>query len=522
MVEELSAKLKEQTYNKYKNGNIAWSKQVVNREDFVVDLSLIRSVLTSNEDDGHSDEYYIPQSIPFQDIVKSSSDFVYIMGEPGSGKTTLLQTLLYAWSKNELWCGNAGEPRFDFVYILYLKELVEFENDKDASAEKILASIYPEYVLGQPNTLLMLDGFDQLYGKEQFQQSTDLFTPYVRACYDLLDPNNTQLTCKRMVTYSYGLILYETVMSQMLRSERHVVEVLGFTERNLCSYLRKRLPESDTTELVKEIRSKSPKVDELMTVPFFCCGISSLFEAGMSVELIGPTKSALYTQLLTLLLSNGDVINNDEQFLLMDTTLQKSSFKESCLCLSQLSYNLQVTGKLIFAQSDLPDKIGIRIEDLSRRSGGLVFEIQQKTCNGSLTPNTKYQFSHYCFQEFLVALHMFVNGTVNVEKAMKNFPTSDGQALRAELENILPLLAGLIGGTLPDSKSPSIIKQFSEVFRTEASGDLTFDDLISNMRETVSGEISNTTELSDYVLEYANPVNSQIMTKNISASIQKT
>ena len=57
------------------------------------------------------------------DVIKEEDKYVVMNGIPGVGKTTLINSLLYKWSCGEIWNGENGNPKFDFVFVLYCREL---------------------------------------------------------------------------------------------------------------------------------------------------------------------------------------------------------------------------------------------------------------------------------------------------------------------------------------------------------------------------------------------------------------
>ena len=178
----MSSDLKAETKRDYQNmqiecypkpSNMSYN-QPVDREDIVVDLAVrpntdscfnvkdstegIAEIRQKHKEDAS-------KTFDHEGIVLCSDECVIITGVPGSGKTTFIETLLYKWAVNKLW-----EEKFDFVFIIHLRKLVRFKSDQEVTSHKILSEYYPtifEIVrkAKDPNTLLIMDGFDELYCK---------------------------------------------------------------------------------------------------------------------------------------------------------------------------------------------------------------------------------------------------------------------------------------------------------------------------------------------------------------------
>ena len=70
------------------------------------------------------------------DVIKGEDKYVVMNGIPGIGKTTLINSLLYKWSCGEIWNGKDGKPGFDFVFVLYCRELTKYMKRQDIQCRK--------------------------------------------------------------------------------------------------------------------------------------------------------------------------------------------------------------------------------------------------------------------------------------------------------------------------------------------------------------------------------------------------
>jgi len=497
----MSEQLKADTFNKYEKVNIAFSQKSnldsnkgIKRDEIIVDLSLITDTNTTFAMDKFTQSSQDVRTlrvkqknladenkIKYEKIITSLDDYVIISGIPGCGKTTLIETLLYRWAKDELW---QNDVRFDFVFVVYLRDLVRFKDDKEITAENILKYYYPKYNFQQnpQNTLIILEGFDELYGKEELGGKYHL-TSYTRAIYDLLNPNNPLFSFTRIVTSrpQSCSILFQTILSQPMKQTKRVMEVTGFSENSIYRYLHKLFPEGNEAEkMVSSLRLSAPLVYDMMVIPFYCWGVCFLLKENVEVKKLGPTTTTLMANLLSLFIRNH---GNREESLPLKDVIRQEKFKEYCVGLAQLAYDLETKSKINFTQEDLPGDH--EIKNLVQYTG-MIVKIERN--DGW---NTYYQFFHYSFHEFLVALHLYIKGESSF---IREYSHSS---------SIAKMLSGLIGGGLCNSQSPRVIQEFTKVFRTVESENLSFNSTIFSVFTHLS------LTLYDFVFEYSNPVNSK-------------
>jgi len=369
-------------------------------------------------------------TIHYNEIVTSYDEIVVITGVPGAGKTFLAETLVHRWSKGEMW---QNEPDFDFVFIVHLRELGQFQNDKEITAEKILSHLYPDYSFCEPKTLLILEGFDELLGKETLDKHENKFSPYTRAIFNLLNPNNSKLQCTRLVTSRPGCCqMFTQGKLKPKETNLRTIEIAGFSETGIAQYVRRHFPDESEAEGLLAMLKKNPILWEMMLIPFYCQGICFLLKNKVKLNDLGMTKTALYCNLFMWFIGKHGTRDNNE----IDDLVEDEEFKKWCVGLAKLAFDLEKNKKINFEEKDLPKDI--QMADLIKNTG-MVIKIKKQDSPAC------YQFLHYSFHEFLVALHMFITG----ENCLLNY-------------DISIFLAGLIGGGLNYSKSPNIVMRLAK------------------------------------------------------------
>lgn len=496
---ESSKQLKESSQKRYSNIFVTFEYSPSDlpkqnrREDMAVGLSLIknatkafsqeadRSALDgpSLESQGTMLRKKIPekmrdelielsfQETDYNDIVTSPNDYVIISGAPGCGKSTLCETLAYKWSCGEMWAVN---PQFEFVFVLKFRDLNRFKDDKNITAQKILSHSYPEQfnkistMQSASNALLILDGFDECSNKFELLKDDDKFTRYTHALFDLLDPRNKFLPSARIVTCRPASreILIRLLVSKDFRPTC-TFEIVGFNITNLEKYIRQyshhaSLDRSNQNQKEEEKKEKleefitrvkrTPILQSMMTIPFYCNGVCCLMlESEIAVDSIPMTYTGLFSTLLTFFLRNHGFRNTKMK---LKHVLEKKKFKKMILLLSRFAFSMEQEGKIVFSTNDFP-KSDVRklrnAEQLIIRSG-LIMKVDRED-------EVSYQFLHYFFHEFLVALHVYHHGMNTAKSCYSGY--------------ILSMLGGLIGGAVDSSKSNRFVRKYALKFKPEKS-----------------------------------------------------
>ena len=86
-----------------------------------------------------------------------------------------------------------------------------------------------------------------------------------------------------------------------------------------------------------------PLVYDMMTVPFYCWGVCYLMKNDVPVQEFGQTYTALFTNLLALFVRNHGLRNPSMK---ITKVLNIPIFKEICIDLAELAYQMKVSGKI--------------------------------------------------------------------------------------------------------------------------------------------------------------------------------
>ena len=166
--------------------------------EIIVNLSLIENIdrtfyLENCDHDAHLKRLGSQrEEISIHDVVNKVDEYVIINGIPGVGKTTLVNSLLYQWSCGELWNGKDGNHKFDFVFVLYCRELNKYKERIEVNAEKMLIDQYKEIFdiiklkdlrSVKEHVLLVIEGFDEYGCIDEFKETNH--KPYSQSMYDI-------------------------------------------------------------------------------------------------------------------------------------------------------------------------------------------------------------------------------------------------------------------------------------------------------------------------------------------------
>lgn len=518
-MKKLSETLKDSVEQRFIDVFVTFEKSTLHipkgskREDIVVGLSLIKdaekaffqAAETGEEEYSRKLEVGIHRKTPiiermrnqlqevssdetnYKDIITSSTDYVIISGAPGCGKSTLCETLAYNWACNKLWFKS---PNFPFVFLLRFRELNRFKKNPNITAEKILANFYPDHFSNiaamNEDTLLILDGFDECFSKYDLLQPEKKYTSYTYSLSDLLNPHNKKLPYARIITSRPAScpILFKLLKSRHYTKAR-LFEITGFNMENIEKYVRQynnmEQQTSSNGKVIDECQhSRREQVESflsevkqstvlrcMMTIPFYCNGVCCLMLDGeVGIESIPMTYTGLFTNLLTLFLRNHGLRDSN---LTLSEVLEKETTKPMILILSKFAFLLEIGGKITFTEQDF-NKISaefgkdFNFDDLIKQTG-LIIKLRNEK-------EPLYQFLHYSFHEFFLALHLFHNGE-----------TSDNHY-------ILPIICGLAGGLVEKSKSNCFVQKYAKMFQSDTPIDVqqllqgvSFDRLLANLFE---------------------------------------
>ena len=177
-----------------RSGKSKYNTQARLHNEIIVNVSLIKSFYLENCDyNAHLKRLGSQkEEISIHDVINKEDSYVIINGIPGVGKTTLVDSLLYRLSCGEIWNGKDGSPNFDFVFVLYCRELNKYMKRMEINAEQMLIDQYNEIFqiiklndlcAVKEHVLLVIEGFDEYAYIDKFKETNH--ESYCQSMYDL-------------------------------------------------------------------------------------------------------------------------------------------------------------------------------------------------------------------------------------------------------------------------------------------------------------------------------------------------
>ena len=339
------------------------------------------------------------------DVIKGEDKYVVMNGIPGIGKTTLINSLLYKWSCGEIWNGKGGNPKFDFVFVLYCRELNKYMKYQDINAEKMLLDQYTEIFTiidinllrsVKENVLLIIDGFDEFgYLSEFTARNQESF--YGESMYDILNPKNSEFPFCRLITGRPLACSYLTDTFYDQVQLKHL-EVTGFTDTNKKKYISNFCKGDENLARSIEKKIEGEEVIKGMTsIPVFAWAMCCILSDETNVE-APKTNTAIYASLLLVFLRNHGKCGAKKK---LSDILKDASTKKCLEVLSKMAFLSLTSGKIIFKEEDFKDMDIDNVENIFEISG-LITKIE-----GGDFDESSYQFTHISLHEFLAAIHIF-------------------------------------------------------------------------------------------------------------------
>nr|DBA19360.1 TPA: hypothetical protein GDO54_015211 [Pyxicephalus adspersus] len=378
------------------------------------------------------------------------------VGVAGAGKSTLVRLFVEKWARGEL-CTD-----IPCLFTLNLWELNIFER---LSAEKVIRIACPRYSVPPPNSLLILDGLDELRAPLDFSDSIASTDPQKELPPECLITNilrgNLLPDVLVWVTSRPGAaaMIPGGLVDRM-------TEISGLESAEIRQYMDQLL--HDTNGLVDRIcvhLESDRSLNALCSIPTLCHIIAmSLGFAVRAYESTYPclpmTLSAIFSWYLKA------------QFTDLEGIEQPSSARRTVGNLGKLAFQGLLRRRTVFYESDLKS-CGIDIPILpGSLCGRLLLPQTSPSC-------TSFYFSHLLVQEFLAAVHyysaakraifdLFAEGAVSWPKLgfLNHYKCATQRVLQtdgAQLSIFLRFLSGLLSsqvvriltGCLPNKEEPS-------------------------------------------------------------------
>ncbi|XP_068965025.1 NACHT, LRR and PYD domains-containing protein 1-like [Petaurus breviceps papuanus] len=317
---------------------------------------------------------------------KHGPQTVVLHGASGIGKTILTRKIMLDWAEGDLF-----QDRFQNVFYLNCRTL---NLTLEMSLADLISKDWPdlqepiEAIMSKPKALLfIIDGFDELkWSLEETESELCQHWKEKQPVSILLG----SLLRKTMFPKSSLLITTQTSGMGMLKSlldNPHYVEILGFTEANIETYIFKFFKnEAKVLKALSVIKANDTLLN-MCSVPLecwiVCTCLKQHMERGEEPMLIPQTTTALYLSYLSFGLSNDGSSPSQHH----DTQLRG-------LC--SLAAEEFWGGKFTFDGDDLK-RHGLDVSDDSAFLGMYILEKKNdyKNC---------YSFIHRGFLEFFAAM----------------------------------------------------------------------------------------------------------------------
>ena len=323
----------------------------------------------------------VSEKIDIQDVLKHNDDNspikVVVDGPPGVGKTTLCQKLCNMWAKNEL-----KKSSFDLVLLISLRdeEASSAENIYDLvslfhGSKRMCVAVSDGIIeTDGKDMLLIFDGWDEFKGRDQNRSFI----------LDIIQGRQLH-KCNVLVTSR----TYASAKLLQLQSVNRHVEVLGFEEEEIFSYVRNALTEENVEQLIEELEIRED-VLSLCYIPFVCSMLVRVYQ--LSGFILPNTLTKFYKKYVLYAVKRSmkkqeldpDTVESLEEL----QEDQKRAFDELCCC----AYEKLKTQNTTFNRNEI-----LKLShSLKCEHFGLM------NCY-KIADTTKHQFLHLTIQEFLAA-----------------------------------------------------------------------------------------------------------------------
>ena len=393
----------------------------------------------------------LKEELDIFDVIKQEDKYVVMNGIPGVGKTTLINSLLYKWSCGEIWNAKDGKPGFDFVFVLYCRELNKYMKYKDIHAEKMLLDQYTEIFSiidikllrsVKENVLLIVEGFDEFGYLSEFT-ATNQESFYGQSMYDILNPKNSEFPFCRLITGRPLACSYLTDAFYDQVKLKHL-EVTRFTDKNKRKYISNFCMGDENLARSIEKKIEGDEVIKGMTsIPVFAWAMCCILSDETNIE-APKTNTAIYAYLLLVFLRNHGQCGTKKKLI---DILKDSSTKKCLEVLSKMAFLSLTSVKIIFKEEDFTYWVIDNVENIFEISG-LITKIE-----GGDFDEASYQFTHLSLHEFLAAIHIYYHYELSIDFV---------ELLKDEkLTDVVPFLAGLEGGKLKNSNSDKVVQLYT-------------------------------------------------------------
>ncbi len=349
---------------------------------------------------------------------------ILIQGRAGIGKTTLCKKLVYEFHHNKLW-----QDQFDCVLWVPLRQLKAhhltrfeelfckyyFTDHKEDRAKALATALYDH----RDKTLFVLDGLDEVIDELDERLSLKKFLQH------LLDQKHVIITSRPA-----------GVDTQVLGKLDLQLETIGFSQKDVQTYIEKFVPQLDQVEIQQFINS-TPVVQSLVNIPIQLDALCYSWDRLPKDQSI--TMSMLYDAMVDKLWRK-DAIRSEKHEkgkLVAARLIQKASkaqleklMRNEIDYLGYLAFKGLTQGRIEFSVDEL-DQCQEEIEEsLSGKELSLSFIDDLKKTSYLHTVDTEqdetkrhYHFLHLTFQEFFAAKFLTKNLQAYAREEISYVPT---------------------------------------------------------------------------------------------------
>ena len=340
----------------------------------------------------------------------SSSLKVLIEGVPGAGKTTLVQKTCKDWAEGK------SLQQFNLVVSVILRE-EEIERAK--SVEELLPGDDPdlkEEVVRSikkssgEHTLFIFDGFDEL--NESLRPSSSIFLKIIQG--EHLHNCAAILTSRPYAS---------DALKTDARIHRHV-EILGFTEKQIESYVMHNISDPSTACSLVRSLTEQVAITSFSYTPLSCSILLYIFK--QKKFKLPSTLTELFDAFIFSIVKR----HAKKQKLDLNNLPEQLNDQFNALC--KLAYDSLVKGKFVFSLQDIKDMYPDG--DVKANLLSLMTSATSYSTHGE---ETHYQFLHMTIQEFLAARWV----SIQSEYEQEQFLTQNWSNLK--MKSVLVFFAGI-------------------------------------------------------------------------------
>ena len=218
----------------------------------------------------------------------SLSQFILVEGAPGIGKTT------FAWEVSRRWSRGEILNQYRLVVLLKLrdKRVREARNIYDLfyhRDDELRREVAKEIRrMNGESVLLLYEGFDELPGKLQTQESV-----FLEILYREYLPEVTVLITSRPYATEFLQEKFKEQISQH-------IEILGFTKADVQSFIQSAVKDQKLRDEFSQYLTCYPHIRGLMYVPLNAVIVTEIYKTAKldkSQEFVPTTLTELYTSL---------------------------------------------------------------------------------------------------------------------------------------------------------------------------------------------------------------------------------